>query len=1126
MNFKIHKVGKLCFLSKHSYQTLKETTITLRRMMRLTALFLTLAGLQIAHAGYAQQVSLHVKKASLKQVIEALSSQSGYTFFYDQKYLSKANPVSVQVNNQPIAKVIEQVFEDQPFIYEIVDETITLKPTKMLVDRQSVAPQERRVTGKVTDTLGNALPGASVRVKGENKGTTTDQEGRFILSDVPEDAVLVVSYIGSITQELPATDAPMEIRLKEDSGLLDEVVIVGYGAQKKSDLTGSIATVSAKDLENVNSPNIVDKLQGKVAGLTINTGNASPGTSASISVRGENSITASNEPLVILDGIPFSGSMSDISPNTIANVSVLKDASSTAIYGSRAANGVILITSKKGEVGKPRITYNGYFAVQNVARRLHLMDGPEYLQYMHDYQVAMGRTGDELDPENYLFANVLEQSEKGIEVDWQDRIFNKNAPIQEHQVSFSGGNENATYYASAAYLNQEGVVKNSPFKRYNMNLNLNQNLNSWLKLGIIAQLTQSDNKGVQPSIDNAVKMSPYGKDRDENGNIETYPMYAQTLYPHPFADENGVYDDTKRSVYANSFLDVKLPVEGLSFKTTFGINYRNTETGSYYGSNTLSGQGVNGYGEISGQNAYDWTWENLLTYNRTFGDHKINVVGLYSAQKSKIKSNRLYGENFVTDNGYNNLASASSNKEIESGLINTALLSYMGRINYSYKDRYLLTLTGRSDGYSAFSSDNKWAFFPSIAGAWVISSEDFFSSSLVNNLKLRLSYGKNGNQAISAYQTFDRLTNIQYLFGDGATAVNGLVLAFDAIGNKNLKWETTGSLNAGVDFGLFNNRINGSVDFYKTHTYDLLMSRQVPVMNGYNTIVSNIGKTKNMGVEVNLNTQNIVKKDFQWNSNITFAYNDNKIVELAGDGKDNLSSGYLIGQPIRIFYDYKVIGIWQENDDISNSWQPNAKPGDAKLADLDGDGKITSADRTVMGTKTPKYTLGFGNDFTYKNFGLSFFMNGAFGVTKEDNFTNVERFIPGSGANYLSDMDYWTPENPSNEVPSPGYIPVNTHKYYINAAFWRIRDLTLSYTFRGGQLEKWKVGSIRTFLNARNLYTFTKVKGYNPEALSVNSSTGNPTTTNILSPYPVARVFSLVLMYSFNEQISKNLEYE
>ncbi|GAA4802198.1 TonB-dependent receptor [Olivibacter ginsenosidimutans] len=1114
MNFKTHKVGKACFLSKQCYLTLKETTTTLRRMTRLTVLFLTLTGLQIAQAGYAQQVSLHVKQASLKQVIEELSKQSGYTFFYDQKYLAQANPVSIQVNNQPITNVINQVFANQPFVFEIVDQTITLKPKGEML-HVNTRPQQSVVTGMVTDVSGEPLPGVSIRAKSTNKGTVTNSEGKFTLKDVPQGAILVFSYVGSQTKELPATAGTMKVVLQEDQDVLDEVVVVGYGAQKKSDLTGSIATVSSKDLENVNSPNIVDKLQGKVAGLSINTGNASPGATASISVRGENSITASNDPLIILDGIPFSGSMSDISPNTIANISVLKDASSTAIYGSRAANGVILITSKKGEVGKPRIAYNGYFGVQNVARRLPLMNGPEYLQYMHDYQVAMGRTGDELDPENYLFANVWEQAQKGIEVDWQDRIFKSNAPIQEHQLSFSGGNENATYYASAAYLNQEGVVKNSPFKRYNVNLNLNQNLNSWLKLGFIAQLTQSDNNGVQPSIDNAVKMSPYGKDRDENGNIVTYPMYAQTLYAHPFADENGINDETKRSVYANSFLDVKLPLEGLSFKTTFGINYRNTETGSYYGSNTLSGQGVHGYGEVTGQNAYDWTWENLLTYDRTFGDHKINVVGLYSAQKSKIKDTRLYGEDFVVDNGYNNLEAAANNKQIESGLVNTALLSYMGRINYSFKDRYLLTLTGRSDGYSAFSTDDRWAFFPSIAGAWVISSEDFFSSALINNLKLRLSYGKNGNQAISAYQTYDRFTNMQYLFGDAGNAVNGLALGFDAIGNKTLKWESTGSFNAGLDFGLFNSRINGSIDFYKTHTNDLLMSRQVPIMNGYNTIVSNIGKTKNLGLEVNLNTQNIIKDDFTWNSNLTFAYNDNEIVELTGDGKSNPSAGYIIGQPIRIFYDYKVIGVWQQDDDIANSWQPDAKPGDAKLADINGDGAITPDDRTVMGTKLPKYTLGIGNDFTYKGFGLSFFMNGAFGVTKEDNFTNVERFVPGSGANYLSDMDYWTPENPSNEVPSPGYVPVNTHKYYINAAFWRIRDLTLSYTFKGEKLDKLHIGSIRTYINARNLYTFTKVKGYNPEALTVSSTTGNPTSTNILSPYPVPRVFSLGVNVQF-----------
>lgn len=970
------------------------------------------------------------------------------------------------------------------------------------------------IKGTVKDGDGNPISGATVKAKGGTTATLTDKTGGFEISVTSSNTVLVFSSVGFKTVEVTAS-AATQVILTSSSENLEEVVVVGYGAQKKSDLTGSMATVSSKSLENINSPNIVDKLQGKVAGLNINSGNARPGNTASFTIRGENSISASNDPLIILDGIPFSGSLGDIASNTIENISVLKDASSTAIYGSRAANGVILITSKKGLSSKPQMSYNGYFGVQNVERRLNLMKGAEYINYMRDYQISKGKTGSQLDPENYLFANVLQQYKKDEEVDWQDVIFNNNAQVNEHQLSFSGGSDRSDYYASVAYLNQDGLVKNTPYERFNINLNLNQHLTSWLKLGLAVQASQGKLNGVQPSIDNAVKMSPYGINRDENDQVVTYPMYAQTLFAHPFADENGISDDIKRTVYANTFLDVKLPIEGLSFKTTFGTNYQNREQSYYYGSNTLIGMGVRGKGEIYNSNRYDWTWENLLTYDRTFGDHKLNVVGLYSASESQEKWSRLYGEDFVSDVGYNNLGSAAKNQKISSGLTNTALLSYMGRINYGYKERYLLTLTGRSDGYSSFSKNDKYAFFPSIAGAWVLSKEDFFSLENVNMLKLRASYGKNGNQAVSPYQTYNRLSKIEYLFGDGATVSNGLVMNYNGRGSSSLKWETTKSLNIGVDFGFWNDRISGNVDYYNANTSDLLMSRQVPVMNGYSTILSNIGQTSNVGIEVGLNTKNIVKEDFRWSSSINFSWNKNKIVDLRGDGKDDLTNAWLIGQPIRIFYDYKVVGIWQKEDDISQSHQPNAKPGDAKLADMNGDGKITAADRTMMGNKVPVYNLSLGNEFSYKKFSLSIFMNGAFDVSKEDNFRNIERFLPNNGANYLSDMAYWTPERPSSTIPSSGYTPVNNHSYYLNASYWRIRDLSLGYTFNGEQLERLNIRSIRAFINGRNLYTFTNVKGFNPEALAVSSVTGNPTTTNIVSPYPSARTFSLGVNVQF-----------
>lgn len=994
---------------------------------------------------------------------------------------------------------------------------LLIAANKAIASNSLMLQQNVVIKGTVIDAVSKQpVAGVTVEEVGTNNATATNEKGEYQLTLKSGNATVSFRSIGYKTVEVPVNNQDIvNVSLTTENAAMDEVVVVGYGTQKKSDLTGSVNTISSRDMEGINAPNLVDKIQGKVPGLSINTGNARPGEVASLTVRGENSISASNQPLIILDGVPFNGSFNDINTSSIENISVLKDASATAIYGSRAANGVILVTSKKGQAGKTKVSYNGYIGVQMVERRLNLMNGPEYIQYLRDYQISKGKTGDDLNPEKYLFANVLEQWKKGEDIDWQQEIFNNTALITEHQLNLSGGTEKSNYFAGVGYLKQDGLVKNTSYERYNVSFNLNQTLTRWLKSGLVTQLSQGNNNGVQPSIDNAVKISPYGKNFDENGKRVLYPMYAQTLYPNPFADENGVNDNTRRTVFASGFLDAKLPIQGLSFKTSFGTNYRHEFNGTYYGSNTFTGMSTNGQGTVYNADYFDWTWENLLTYDRSFGDHRLNAVGLYSAQKTNLKTSSAYGEDFISDNGYNNLASAAKNQKIESNLTNTALISYMGRINYGFKNRYLLTLTGRSDGYSAFSVNNKWAFFPSVAVAWVLSQEDFFKSNTINQLKLRLSYGENGNQGVSAYQTFDRLTKIQYLFGDGATPVNGLITSYTGVGSKTLKWETTRSLNVGLDFGIIRNRISGSLDVYKTNTYDLLLNRQVPVMNGFNSVWDNVGKTQNLGIELTLNSENIRREHFSWNTDLAFAYNKNKIVELRGDGKDDLTNAWLIGQPIRVFYDYNVIGVWQASDDIKNSWQPNAKPGDAKLEDVDGNGQITAADRKVIGSKIPAYTLGLGNNFSYKDWSLSFFLTGAFDVTKENNFANIERFLPNNGGNYLSDIHYWTPENPSTEYVSPGYTPVNNHSYYLDASYLRIRDFSLAYNL---PVDRWNmkgVSSIKAFINARNLYTFSKVKGYNVEAQSVSAATGNPTTTNVLSPYPVARMFSLGLNVQF-----------
>lgn len=970
----------------------------------------------------------------------------------------------------------------------------------------------KTVTGNVKDNLGEPLIGAVVVVKGTNKAVMTDVNGNFSIKDVAPDAQIEISFMGFKTKIISATDAVQNIVMDTDVAQSDEVVVIGYGTARKSDLTGGLTVVDSKKLDRMPAASLAEKLQGQVAGLNVTVSSAKPGESPDLNIRGVNSLSASNAPLIILNGSPFSGSMQDIDPNSVESMTVLKDASSAAIYGSRAANGVILITTKKGSQGQVTVSYRGYVSVQSPERKLNMMKGEEWLQYMLDYNIGTGKTGSQLDYDKILKANVYEMYQKGIETDWQDLMF-QTSMSHNHQVSISGAIDKLNYYFSTSFLDDKGVVKGSKYNRYNVTGNVEQKIGNWLTVGLNTVFSQRESGGTTPNVLYGLYMSPYGKNTDENGNFVDYPLYAETLYTHPFSNIEGTEDNVTNNVFANGFLDIAFPVDGLSFRSSFGYNLYQNAQGSYYGRNTLSGRASGGSASISNTRNWNYTWENTLKYNKTWGKHNLNAVALFSAQQSENRSSSMSGEMFVNDNNlYHQIEAAENNKKINSDHSGTSMLSYMGRVNYGYDSRYMLTLTFRTDGYSAFGVNNKWANFPSAAFAWTISNEKFFDAKAVSLLKLRLSYGGNGNQGVSPYQTLDRYTTQQYLYGDGESTVNGVFLPYNGIGNPNLKWETTYSANIGVDFGFLDHRIAGSVDFYQTNTHDLLMSRNVPVMNGYTSIMDNIGKTRNTGVEVTLNTINIRNKDFQWSTNVNYAYNNDQIIALREDGKDDVTNKWFMGQNLRVFYDYVIDGVWQTNDDIKNSHQPNANPGDSKLKDSNGDGKLTSADREIIGSRTPKHTLSMTNTFTYKNFTLSFMLNGVFDVTKLDPFMNIQRFLPEKNSNYLSGMNYWTPTNASNDAPSPSYTRVNDHFYYLNASFLRIQDVTLNYAFGPKVINALKIKGLNVYLSGKNLYTFnTKaMRGYDPEA--GGSGTGE---NSLLGAYPRARQFVFGLNISF-----------
>ncbi|WP_353139631.1 TonB-dependent receptor [Pseudopedobacter sp.] len=939
--------------------------------------------------------------------------------------------------------------------------------------------QNVRVTGKVTDEKGEGLIGVSVLVKGTKKGTSTNLDGNYSI-EAPLNDTLVFSYIGFDRQEVKVNSSGViNVKMAGDK-MLDEVVVVGYGSTKRRDLTGGLAVVGKEQLEMVSTPNLMDRLVGQVAGFSITTGNAAPGASQTLLIRGENSLSANNSPLIILDGIPYSGSLTDIDPNNVESLSILKDASAVAIYGSRGSNGVILIQTKRGALGKANVSYRGQLGMAETMQRIDVMGPNEYIRFQQDIgRLRQGYTGDLLDPVAGDIISLTERKnyQNGITHNWQDYIF-RRAVSMDHQLSISGGTENTKYIASLAALDQDGVVYNSRLSRLNMTANLDQTFNKWLTIGVGMQYTQRSDGGVTPNIEHAIKQSPYGSYKDEVGNYVPEPMeYA--LIANPMRNVNAIQDRINRNFFLSGYADILLPVKGLSARSNFGYNYRSGFTGTYYGRNTFDGREqaglVGGKASINNSHYNDYIWENLLKYERQFGDHRFDATGLFSMQQTKSVSASQSGEGFVTDDTeYFMMNTAARNIVNNSGLTETAMLSYMGRLNYAYKGKYLLTLTGRTDGASVFGKNNKYAFFPVAAVAWHIGEESFLKDNVswLDMLKIRMSYGANGNQAISPYRTLDRLySDVKYIWGDNGTQVNTAYLAGDGIGNPNLKWETTYSSNLGIDFQLFKNRLSGTIDGYISNTEDLLMIRTVPIMNGYRSIYDNIGATRNKGIEVTLNSLNVDTKNFKWNSTAVFSLNRDKIVELRGDGKDDIGNNWFIGKPLRVIFDYNMIGVWQTGED----YPAGASAGAAKIEDVDGNGTINIDDRKVIGSKNPRYTASLANRFSYKNFYASALVTGVFDVWRDDHMANIGAWTFGI-TNYVHNANYWTPENPNATIVSPGYLNTLGHGYYKKVSYVQVRNITLGYRIPQQVTKKVGVSGIDVNLSVNNLHTFSNIR--------------------------------------------------
>jgi len=1044
-------------------------------LMRNTLLLLFVTALNVlADDSYSQntKVSLDLRNVPMAKVLSSIEEQSDYYFLFNARLVDVNRNVSIKAENEKISDVLRSMLKDENVDFFVYGRQIILSPKNLGLSENQF--QQVIVSGTVTDAAsGDPLPGVNIIIKGTTQGVTSDMNGKYSIVVTSPDAILVYSFIGYVTQEVPVSGKnTIDVALVQEIKELDEVVVVGYGTQKRSDITGSVASVSKERLSNIPVTNFMHAIQGSTAGLLVTQTSSVPGSSGVMQVRGVNSINANTSPFIVLDGIPFFGSTNDINTNDIESIEILKDASAVAIYGTRGANGVILITTKRGpkSQGKPVINYHTNLGIEQMSHVLKPMSPAAYVQKYADYMEQNGMTQTMVLPNS----SEVDNYNAGITTDWLDEI-TQPGRFQEHNISISGGTEHIQYYVSGSHLDQDGVVKGYQYKRTSFRSNLDAKITDYLKIGASGFVTNNNYDGGRVNFLNGNAMSPYSVPRDSLGNYLIYPMYPELMFVNPLLGLTVNRKDRGLNLTGNGYAEVTPGfLQGFKYRLNASYIYNITRFAQYTGReyNDQSGTAT-----LEDSQTDTWVIENIISYTKDFGKHHIDFTGLYSAQKVEYFRGWSRATTFTNDAlAYYDLAAGASQSNDSQGNIYT-LASQMGRINYSYDSRYLFTVTARRDGYSAFGANtSKYGLFPSVAFGWNIANESFMKNlSAINQLKLRVSYGETGNQAIGVNQTVTIASTVKYPFG--GSAQTGVL--YNVLGNANLNWETTTGVNVGLDFGLFGNRVSGTAEVYKTKTRDILLRRNLPAITGYNNVWANLGKMQNIGFDLTLKTVNLQTDNFRWVTDLNFSTYKNEILELYGDGKDDLGNNWFIGHPLRIIYDYEKVGIWQEGEDVSQT-DPIAKPGDLKFKDQNDDHKITAEDRVIIGQRDPKWIGGMTNTFTYKNFNLSIFLQTSQGGLKSNR--DLTYADEAWRRNLPADFKYWTPENKSNYWPSlAAYKNYRGYQFAEDYSYLRIKDITLSYTVPKSILNRYKIEGLTLYVSGRNLYTFTNWFGWDPE---------------------------------------------
>jgi TonB-linked SusC/RagA family outer membrane protein len=950
---------------------------------------------------------------------------------------------------------------------------------------------DKSVSGTITSESGEKLPGVNVVVKGTQRGSTSNENGNFVISVPDDNTVLTFSFIGYEKHEVViGNQTAINVVLKTDNMSLSEVVVVGYGEVKKSDLTGAVASVQSQDIVRSNPVMASKAIQGQVAGATVTKSSNKPGAGYNITIRGENTINNSTEPLIVIDGL-MGGNLNNLNPNDIQSMNVLKDASSTAIYGSRGANGVVIVTTKKGLSGKPRVSYDSYVGVKIPNHIPKLMTSEQFYKATYTDRILEGAVG------ATFTAQEMANIKAGKNTDWVDLI-TKPAFQTSQSISVSGGTENTTYRFSGGYLKEDGNVLYTGFKRYNLNAGLDSRLGKHFKVGFTSYVTYSDqNVGSQESLRGAYRARPTGTayyadienpSENQDVNVDGVAFWMginDKQVPNPLADvnpDNSKLQTTAITIMGNTYVEY-MPIEGLTLRSSLSASYSSDRLGDYRGVWSKSQIGRKAKAQYDNRIMGNYTLDNIISYNKEFGRHKIGVTALQSTFYQRNETYTIAATDLPFNSEWYALHTGTATL-IPSSLTERALLSYMGRVNYTFNDKYLLTVTGRSDGASQLPEGNKWAFFPSVAIAWRLGDETFISDlNVFSNLKLRASYGQVGNSTIAPYSTQANLLSTGYDFdGTAASGFAPLNLA-----NKGLKWEKSKEWNLGLDFGFLKNRITGSLELYNRKTVDLILNQKIPTVTGFSQVIANIGEIENKGVELTLNTVNIAKNDFTWSTNFTFTKNKNKLLQLYGDGQTvDKGNKLFVGYPIRANFDYQFAGIWQTVDkDLAAKYKQ--LPGSVRVVDQNNDGLIATTDgiddRVVLGTQLPNYILGITNRLKYKSFDLSFFVYYRNGVQYNNSaLSGTFGEINSVRYNKLASLDYWRSDNPSNTyfgvaVDNPYRSAIN----YQDASFLRISDITMGYSLPPGLMNKWKLSNARVYVQAINPFVFTKFTGFDPE---------------------------------------------